>query len=383
MCFCGLFWLRNAANLKGPTDYSRLLYYKRSKRLLLAVCIPRSMAIPIAILDCDLLLHGRGSKILDRFDLDSVSDNFLLTNFGFPRDFILYLVDLLREALCRRTQRSRAISPEVQVLAALGFYTSGSFQTSMGDTIGISQASMSRCVSNVTRALVEKAPQFITFNREPSFEEFERVAGFPGVLGVLDCVQVAIKAPNSEDSTYVNKKGFHSVACQLVCDARGLLLSTETHWPGGLEDTIVLERSAVHKHLQDNKEGWLLGDGRYPLRKWLMTPVERPESPAEFQYNLAHVATHEIVDRTFRAIQTRFRCLDGTKGYLQYSPEKSSSILLACCVLHNISLQSGLDAWTLERTEPLEQPKILDQKPEDRDSEAEELRKQIIHKHFS
>lgn len=68
------------------------------------------------------------------------------------------------KALCRRTQRSRAISPEVQVLAALGFYTSGSFQTSMGDTIGISQASMSRCLSHVTKALVEKAPQFITFN---------------------------------------------------------------------------------------------------------------------------------------------------------------------------------------------------------------------------
>lgn len=153
------------------------------------------MAIPIAILDCDLLLHGRGHKTLDRFNLGSVSDNFLLTQFGFPREFILFLVGLLREvsvcqfpipfktcvstdlqllctvcvflcqALCRRTQRSRAISPEVQVLAALGFYTSGSFQTSMGDTIGISQASMSRCVSNVTRALVEKAPQFITFNR--------------------------------------------------------------------------------------------------------------------------------------------------------------------------------------------------------------------------
>lgn len=151
------------------------------------------MAISIAILDCDLLLHGRGHKTLDRFDLDSVSDDFLVAHFGFPRGFILYLVEILREvcslgchalrrprckaaewdrtnrmlcvkALCRRTQRSRAISPEVQVLAALGFYTSGSFQTSMGDTIGISQASMSRCVSNVTKALVEKAPQFITFN---------------------------------------------------------------------------------------------------------------------------------------------------------------------------------------------------------------------------
>ncbi|CAN9498228.1 unnamed protein product [Ophioblennius macclurei] len=346
------------------------------------------MAIPIAILDCDLLLHGRGHKTLDRFDLDSVSDDILLTQFGFPRDFILYLVELLREALCRRTQRSRAISPEVQVLAALGFYTSGSFQTSMGDTIGISQASMSRCVSNVTRALVEKASQFITFNRDSSYteqsiEEFQRVAGFPQILGVLDCVQVAIKAPNSEDSSYVNKKGFHSVACQLVCDARGLLLSAETHWPGGLQDTIVLERSALYEQLQNTKEGWLLGDGRYPLKKWLMTPVDSPESPGELQYNLAHTATHEIVDRTFRAIQTRFRCLDSSKGYLQYSPERSSSILLACCVLHNASLQSGLDAWTLERTEPLEQPKSINRRPEDRDSQAEELRKQLILKHFS
>lgn len=29
-------------------------------------------------------------------------------------------------------------------------------------------------------------------NREQSFQEFQRVAGFPGVLGVLDCVQVYI-----------------------------------------------------------------------------------------------------------------------------------------------------------------------------------------------
>ncbi|XP_059184212.1 putative nuclease HARBI1 [Centropristis striata] len=346
------------------------------------------MAIPIAILDCDLLLHGRGHKTLDRFDLDSVSDSFLLSQFGFPREFILYLVELLREALCRRTQRSRAISPEVQVLAALGFYTSGSFQTSMGDTIGISQASMSRCVSNVTRALVEKAPEFITFNRDQSstgqsFQEFQRVAGFPGVLGVVDCVQVNIKAPNSEDSLYVNKKGFHSVACQLVCDARGLLLSAETHWPGGLKDTEVLAKSALHKQMQDTAEGWLLGDRRYPLKKWLMTPIDCPESQPEFRYNMSHTATHEIVDRTFRAIQTRFRCLDGTKGYLQYSPERSSSIVLACCVLHNASLQSGLDAWTLERTDPLEQPESLEQRPEDRDSQAEELRKQLIVNHFS
>ncbi|KAJ3583280.1 hypothetical protein NHX12_029526 [Muraenolepis orangiensis] len=325
------------------------------------------MAIPIAILDCDLLLHGRGHKTMDRFDLDSVSDHYLLTT---------------------RTQRSRAISPEVQILAALGFYTSGSFQTSMGDAIGISQASMSRCVTNVTRALVEKAPHFISFSRDScsrdqSVQDFQRVAEIPGVRGVLDCVQVAIKAPNSEDSSYINKKGFHSIGCQLVCDARGLLLSAETCWPGGLKDTEILERSSISKIMQSSEDGWLLGGRPYPLKRWLLTPIFYPASPAELRYNLAHAATCEIVDRTFRAIQTRFRCLDGSKGYLQYSPEKSSSILLACCVLHNASLQSGLDAWTLERTEAPEQPETYEQCPGDEDTESENIRKELILKHFS
>ncbi|KAM6945705.1 putative nuclease HARBI1 [Aplochiton taeniatus] len=349
------------------------------------------MAIPIAILDCDLLLHGRGHKTLDRFDLNTTSDDFLVSTFGFPREFILYLVELLREGLSRRTQRSRAITPEVQVLAALGFYTSGSFQTSMADAIGISQASMSRCVANVTKALVLKAPEFIKLDRdaagrEQASQDFFRVAGMPKVLGVLDCVHVAIKAPSSEDASYVNRKGFHSVSCQLVCDARGLLLSAETDWPGGVTDSHILWRSPMPELLlpdRDSTDGWLLGDRRYPLRKWLMTPVPHPESPAEFRYNLAHSATHEIVDRTFRAIQTRFCCLDGSRGYLQYSPKRTSDIILACCVLHNASLQSGLDAWTLERTEQAELPERAEQKPEEVDMEAEAVRKELLLTHFS
>lgn len=48
-----------------------------------------------------------------------------------------------------------------------------------------------------------------------------------------------------------------------------------------------------------------------------MTPIDIPKTQADFQYNLAHAATHEIGDQTFKALQTRFRCLDSTKGYLQ------------------------------------------------------------------
>ncbi|KAG7473633.1 hypothetical protein MATL_G00098030 [Megalops atlanticus] len=348
------------------------------------------MAIPIAILDCDLLLHGRGHKTLDRFDIETVSDEFLLSTFGFPREFIYYLVELLGDTLSRRTQRSRAISPDVQILAALGFYTSGSFQTRMGDAIGISQASMSRCVTNVTKALVEKASEFIGFIRDDatkqqSKEEFYRVAGMPNVIGVIDCAHIAIKAPNAEDLSFVNKKGFHSINCQLVCDSRGFLLSAETHWPGSLQDNAVFQQSSVNRFFEDqeNHEGWLLGDSRYPLKKWLMTPLQYPETPADYRYNLAHTATHEIVDRTFRAIQTRFRCLDGSKGYLQYSPEKCAHIILACCVLHNVSLQSGLDAWTFERTETPDQSEEGSEQMDSLDSEAFRIRQELILNHFS
>ncbi|XP_006642730.1 putative nuclease HARBI1 isoform X2 [Lepisosteus oculatus] len=348
------------------------------------------MAIPIAILDCDLLLYGRGQRTLDRFDIETVSDEFLLTNFGFPREFIYYLVEMLGDTLSRPTQRSRAISPDVQILAALGFYTSGSFQTRMGDAIGISQASMSRCVANVTKALVEKASQFIGFTQDEATQqqcrdEFYRVAGVPNVLGVVDCVHIAIKAPNAEDLSYVNRKGFHSINCQLVCDPRGLLLSAETHWPGGLQDTAIFQQSTVSRLFEEqvHHDGWLLGDNKYPLKKWLMTPLQYPETPAEYRYNMAHTATHEIIDRTYRALQTRFRCLDGSKGYLQYSPEKCANIILACCVLHNVSLQTGLDAWTFERTETPDQPDEGCEQMDSMDPEAFRIRQELILNHFS
>lgn len=76
---------------------------KQTDKCHLIIAFSLSMAISIAILDCDLLLHGRGHKTLDRFDLDSVSDEFLITQFGFPREFILYLVEILRE-VCARTR---------------------------------------------------------------------------------------------------------------------------------------------------------------------------------------------------------------------------------------------------------------------------------------
>lgn len=349
------------------------------------------MAIPITVLDCDLLLYGRGHRTLDRFKLDDVTDEHLMSMYGFPRQFIYYLVELLGTSLSRPTQRSRAISPETQILAALGFYTSGSFQTRLGDAVGISQASMSRCVANVTEALVERASQFIRFPADEAStqalkDEFYGLAGMPGVLGVVDCLHVAIKAPNAEDLSYVNRKGLHSLNCLMVCDIRGALMTVETNWPGSLRDSAVLQQSALSRHLEAglHKDSWLLGDSSFFLRTWLMTPLHIPETPAEYRYNMAHSATHSVIEKTFRTLCSRFRCLDGSKGALQYSPEKSSHIILACCVLHNISLEHGMDIWSSPMTGPVDQPPEEEfEHMESLDLEADRIRQELMLAHFS
>lgn len=57
-----------------------------------------------------------------------------------------------------------------------------------------------------------------------------------------------------------------------------------------------------------------------------MTPLDSPRSPAELRYNAAHAATRQVAQRTFRAIRSRFRCLDGTKGYLQVFPASGTAV---------------------------------------------------------
>ncbi|KAK3894483.1 hypothetical protein Pcinc_001739 [Petrolisthes cinctipes] len=65
-----------------------------------------------------------------------VSDEHLLQVYRFPRHEILWLCDELRPYLERRTRRAYALPVHTQVLAALRFFASGSFQTVIGDSVG-------------------------------------------------------------------------------------------------------------------------------------------------------------------------------------------------------------------------------------------------------
>jgi len=74
---------------------------------------------------------------------------------------------------------------------------------------------------------------------------------------------------------------------------------------------------------------------KYPCLPILLTPILNPETDEEIAYNNIHRRTRLIVERTFGLWKRRFPCLG--RG-LTTKLICSTTIIVACAVLHNLSL---------------------------------------------
>nr|XP_015840125.1 PREDICTED: putative nuclease HARBI1 [Tribolium castaneum] len=216
----------------------------------------------------------------------------------------------------------------------------------VGSSSRISQSARSKAIHEVTAALVEVAPQFIRF---PSAAEYPAVkqafyalgmtrhgAGFPNVLGAIDCTHVRIQKPSTEaPEKYLNRHLYYSINVQLVVSSSLKIFNVFAAFPGSNHDSFIWRNSAVRDGIVAGNfiEGWLVGDSGYPQEPWLMTPVTVPTTVPEQLYNAVHISTRNPVERTNGVLKSRWHVLDSP---LAYSPAKVCAITTACCVLHNI-----------------------------------------------
>ena len=101
-------------------------------------------------------------------DLDELTDEELRSSYRFGQESIKFLVEILKDDLQRETRRNHALSPTLQVLVALHFFATGSFLQIIGDTVGLPKSTVSRIVTDVLKALVNKQEEFINFPTEPA-----------------------------------------------------------------------------------------------------------------------------------------------------------------------------------------------------------------------
>ncbi|KAJ8926231.1 hypothetical protein NQ314_021419 [Rhamnusium bicolor] len=258
-----------------------------------------------------------------------LSNSMFLRIFRMSKELCQFLINSLKPYVTPSV-RSTDLDIPLKVLVALRFFASGSYQMDVGSNyfLSVSQASVSRCIREVTEAL-NHPDIFNTWVKFPNnFEELNAVRrrffeqyNIPGIVGCIDCTHVASFPPKIEDLEYpeylyVNRKGYHSINVQLVCDNALKIMNVNARYPGSTNDAFIWNNSNLqillrHLHMAGYKDYYLLGDSGYPLRTWLFTLLEEepvPNSP-EYRYNTAHKSTRSIIERCNGVLKMRFRCL--------------------------------------------------------------------------
>ncbi|XP_041423619.1 putative nuclease HARBI1 [Xenopus laevis] len=318
--------------------------------------------------------------------LDNLTNEEIKLRYRFGRAAILDLHSKLKPYLDPQTKRNHAISGIGKLLATLHFLASGSFQTTVSAVSGCSQPTFSKILNQVLAGITSLAPQLLHYNMSTNNlcrikEDFYAMAHMPNVIGAIDCTHIALIPPSDKERLYYNRKGFHSVNVQVVCDAHTKILDVVAKYPGSSHDSFIFRNSHLHDRLcqGEAQEGWLLGDNGYQIKPWLITPLLNAETRAEQRFNKSHKTTRCIIERTFGILKSRFRCLDKTGGALFYRPEKVCLIIFCCCILHNFALVHNEN---IDGLEDLSQVEDIDQFHAEDTPEGVLVRQQIIDNFF-
>ncbi|XP_030004247.1 putative nuclease HARBI1 [Sphaeramia orbicularis] len=298
----------------------------------------------------------------DREDFLAQDDEWLISHFRFPRAILLELCAELQPFLERDTARNHVLPEHIQVLTTLSFLATGSFQRELAARSGLCQSTLSQAMPAVWDGIIQISPKYIKFphtagDQANTEAEFAVRACFPNVIRAIDCTHIAIKAPSQDEIVYGNRKQFHSINVQNICDACMQLSNIVARWPGSTNDSLILTNSFVGNSLQAGMvpDGWLLGDCGYPLKTWLMTPLTNPQTDQERRYNDVHSRTQSVVERTIGMQKGRWRCLDLTRGVLLYRPEKVCHIVTFSTMWH-----TGTPSHCQSSTSPHQTNQTLD-----------------------
>uniref|UniRef100_UPI00398E983B putative nuclease HARBI1 n=1 Tax=Pristiophorus japonicus TaxID=55135 RepID=UPI00398E983B len=257
-----------------------------------------------------------------------LSDSKAVNANAFRKDVLRELCHLLRSNLQPHTRLRTALTVETKVTIALNFYTTGSFQSATADISNISQFSTHRSIGLVTDALYKRKVQYFSFlmtrGKQVEWQAvFVWIAGFPSVQGAINCTHVGQRAPLNHVELSMNRKGFHSLNVQLMCDHQRRILAVDARYPGSSHDSFILRQTSVPAIFTGPNHdcGWLLGDNGYPQSTWLLTPLRNPRTAAKHDDNDTHSDTRCIIEHCIRTLKQSFRCLDRSGGALQFSPE--------------------------------------------------------------
>ncbi|XP_065584662.1 putative nuclease HARBI1 [Artemia franciscana] len=106
----------------------------------------------------------------------------------------------------------------------------------------------------------------------------------PGIIGAIDGCHIKIKAPESDQISYLNRRMFHSIIIIAVCLPNKLFSYVSVGFPGSAHDSRVLCNSSLWFGVETSKNAYftnsnyqVIGDSTFPCLSWLI-PVLKDSS---------------------------------------------------------------------------------------------------------
>ena len=75
---------------------------------------------------------------------------------------------------------------------------------------------------------------------------------------------VWIITPHDHDANFVNRKGYHSLNVQVICDAKRKLTNLVARWRGSAHDSRILRSNTIWDIMKNGHTGgYIIGDSGY------------------------------------------------------------------------------------------------------------------------
>jgi hypothetical protein len=282
----------------------------------------------------------------------SYSDCTFRSHFRLSRSSAEILVGLLARCPEIPSEHLRGrppVSVEKQLLITMWVLGNPETIRSVSDRFNVTKSSVFRIVRRICHAIVNNlAAQFICWpsgeRLKQVTEQFQRKKGLPHCIGAIDGTHIPIKAPYDNPEQYVNRKKFHSVQLQGVCDADRFFTDVYCAYPGSVHDARVLRNSPLYQDAERlesvvfPESTYIIDDTAYPLKTWLVTGFKNngklTREQRQFNYFLS--STRMKIEHTFGLLKGRFRKLKVMMDIDKV--EDIPLIVTSACVLHNFCL---------------------------------------------
>ncbi|KAG0413423.1 hypothetical protein HPB47_009427 [Ixodes persulcatus] len=214
----------------------------------------------------------------------------------------------------------------------------------IADRLDITESSVHLCIEKVLNIRNDISVQIITWpdqeRRRRSQAGFLRTTKGKGphkTIGAIDGCHVELLRPTESPNFYYNRRTFHSIVLQGICDHQNLFIDVHIGFSGSAHDARILKESPVFKDGEAKcAGGYLLGDSAYPLLPYVMTPFKSSNAALptwKTAYNMKHGQQRVTIENTFGLLKQRFQ-----KMYLVESASirQSCLVVMDACVLHNL-----------------------------------------------